>query len=142
MLTEYHFKIKHVKETDNAKADAFGKKKELQSNNKVLKALLKLKKNEKIWYNHPQLAKHIKHQKVYKNNKLKKLKKMDLNYKDYKGQKTQLKSIYVPKKTNKKICYRIPQRNNTKTQWSNSLSGKITNKVYHQRCMEHSKKSS
>ena len=56
MLTKYHFKIKHVKGLDNAKADALSKKEELQSNNKVLRALLKLKENEKIRYNHPQLA--------------------------------------------------------------------------------------
>jgi len=48
MLIEYYFKIKHVKESNNAKINAFSKKKELQSNNKVLKALLKLKK---IWEN-------------------------------------------------------------------------------------------
>jgi len=29
MLAEYHFKIKHVRGSDNAKADAFSKKKEL-----------------------------------------------------------------------------------------------------------------
>ena len=56
MLTEYHFKIEHVKRTDNTRADALNKKKELQNNNKVSKALLKLKKDRKIQYNHPQLA--------------------------------------------------------------------------------------
>ena len=35
MLTEYYFKIKHIKGSDNAKANAFNRKKELQSNNKV-----------------------------------------------------------------------------------------------------------
>ena len=48
MLTKYHFKIKHVKESDNTKADALRKKKELQNNNKMSGALLKLKKNGKI----------------------------------------------------------------------------------------------
>ena len=54
MLVEYHFKIKHVKGSDNAKTDTFNRKKELQNNNKMSRALLKQKK--KIWYNHPQLA--------------------------------------------------------------------------------------
>ena len=48
MLTEYHFKIKHIKKTDNARADALSKKKELQRNNKVSETLLKLKENMKI----------------------------------------------------------------------------------------------
>ena len=48
MLAEYHFEIKHIKGSDNAKADTLSKKKELQSSNKVLKALLKLKENGKI----------------------------------------------------------------------------------------------
>ena len=56
MFTEYYFKIKHVKGSDNAKTNAFNKKEELQSNNKISGALLKLKKNGKIWYNHPQLT--------------------------------------------------------------------------------------
>ena len=40
MLIEYYFKIKHVKGSDNAKADIFNKKKP-QNNNKVSRALLK-----------------------------------------------------------------------------------------------------
>ena len=56
MLAEYHFEIEHVKGSDNARADALSRKKELQRNNKVLGALLKLKEDRKIWYNHPQLA--------------------------------------------------------------------------------------
>ena len=44
MLTEYYFKIKHVKKSDNAKADTLSRKEELQSNNKMSGALLKLKK--------------------------------------------------------------------------------------------------
>jgi len=62
MLIKYYFKIKHVKGLDNTKANILSRKKELQSNNKVLKALLKLKENGKIWYNHSQLLKYIKHQ--------------------------------------------------------------------------------
>ena len=56
MLAEYHFKIEHVKGLDNAKADALSRKKKLQSNDKMSGALLKLKENGKIQYNHPQLA--------------------------------------------------------------------------------------
>ena len=48
MLTEYHFKIKHVKRLNNAKADALSRKEELQRNNKILGTLLKLKENRKI----------------------------------------------------------------------------------------------
>ena len=48
MLIEYHLKIKHVKGLDNTKINALSRKKELQNNNKVLKALLKLKENRKI----------------------------------------------------------------------------------------------
>jgi len=56
MLTEYHFKIKYIKRSDNAKADAFSRKKELQRSNKVSGALFKENSNGKIWYNHPQLS--------------------------------------------------------------------------------------
>jgi len=48
MLTEYHFKIKHVKGSDNAKADILSRKKELQRNNKVSGALFKENSNGKI----------------------------------------------------------------------------------------------
>jgi len=44
IFAEYHFEIKHVKGLDNARADALNRKKELQENDKVLGALLKLKK--------------------------------------------------------------------------------------------------
>ena len=47
-LIKYYFKIKHVKGLNNAKANALSRKKELQGNNKVLRALLKLKENGKI----------------------------------------------------------------------------------------------
>ena len=56
MLVKYHFKIKHVKGSNNVKIDALNKKKKLQSNDKVSGALLKLKKNGKFWYNYSQLA--------------------------------------------------------------------------------------
>jgi len=57
MLTEYHFKIKHIKGSDNTRADALSKKKELQRDNKVSETLFKESSNKKIWYNHPQLLK-------------------------------------------------------------------------------------
>jgi len=56
MLAEYHFEIKHVKRSDNAKTDALSRKEELQGNNKVSRALLKSNKDGKIRYNHPQLS--------------------------------------------------------------------------------------
>jgi len=48
MLAEYYFKIEHVKGSDNAKTDALSRKKELQRNNKVLRALFKKNSNGKI----------------------------------------------------------------------------------------------
>ena len=55
MLAEYHFKIEHVKGSDNARANALSRKEELQRNNKVSGALFKKSSNGKIQYNHPQL---------------------------------------------------------------------------------------
>jgi len=60
ILTEYHFKIEHVKGSDNAKTDALSRKKELQESNKVSGALFKEDSNGKIRYNHPQLSKIYK----------------------------------------------------------------------------------
>jgi len=57
ILIKYHFKIEHVKESDNAKADTLSRKKELQRNNKVSGTLFKESSNERIKYNHPQLLK-------------------------------------------------------------------------------------
>jgi len=57
ILAEYHFKIEHVKRSDNARADALSRKEELQKNNKMSGALLKSDKDGKIRYNHPQLLK-------------------------------------------------------------------------------------
>jgi len=53
MLAEYHFEIKHVKESDNAKTYTFSRKEELQENNKVLETLFKKDNNKRIKYNHP-----------------------------------------------------------------------------------------
>jgi len=55
MLAEYYFKIKHVKELNNVKADTLSRKKKLQKNNKMLGTLFK-KNNGKIRYNHLQLS--------------------------------------------------------------------------------------
>ena len=57
MLAEYHFKIEHVKKSDNARTDTLSRKKELQKNNKMSGTLFKKNSNRKIWYNHPQLLK-------------------------------------------------------------------------------------
>ena len=57
MLAEYHFKIEHVKGSDNARADTLSRKKELQKNNKMSGTLFKKNSNGKIRYNHPQLLK-------------------------------------------------------------------------------------
>jgi len=56
ILAEYHFKIKHVKGSDNARADALSRKKELQKNDKMSGTLFKESSNGKIQYNHPQLS--------------------------------------------------------------------------------------
>jgi len=40
MLIEYYFEIQHTKGTDNIRADALGRKAKLQSNKKLLGALL------------------------------------------------------------------------------------------------------
>jgi len=40
MLTEYYFKIQYIKGTDNTRADALSRKAKLQSNKKLLGALL------------------------------------------------------------------------------------------------------
>ena len=56
MLLEYYFEIKHIKGTDNAKADVLSWKVELQGLEKPLRAMLKLYKDGKIRYNHLKLA--------------------------------------------------------------------------------------
>jgi len=60
MLAEYYFEIKHVKGSDNARADTLSKKKKLQRSNKVSGALFKEDNNRKIRYNHPHLLKIYK----------------------------------------------------------------------------------
>ena len=48
ILIKYYFEIEHVKGLNNTKVDTLSRKEKLQSNNKVLGALLKLKKDGKI----------------------------------------------------------------------------------------------
>jgi len=55
MLTEYHFKIEHVKGLNNARADALSRKEELQGNDKMSGTLFKESDDSRIRYNHPQL---------------------------------------------------------------------------------------
>jgi len=95
MLAEYYFKIKHVKESDNAKADALSRKKELQRNNKVSGALFKESSNGKIRYNHPQLSETHKALESLWEQWIKKVQETDPDYKDYKGREMQLETIYV-----------------------------------------------
>jgi hypothetical protein len=52
ILMEYYFKIEHVKETDNVRADVLSKKAELQSKEKLLGTILRMNKNGKIRYNY------------------------------------------------------------------------------------------
>jgi hypothetical protein len=52
ILAKYYFKIKHIKGTDNIRADILSKKAELQSKEKLLGAILCINKNGKIRYNY------------------------------------------------------------------------------------------
>ena len=56
MLAEYYFKIKHIKGINNVRVDALSRKAELQDNQKVKRAILKIDKNSKIRYNYLQLT--------------------------------------------------------------------------------------
>ena len=56
MLIKYYFEIKHVKGSDNVRANALNRKKKLQKNDKVSGTLFKKDENGKIRYNHPQLS--------------------------------------------------------------------------------------
>ena len=55
MLVEYYFEIEYIKGTDNARADIFSKKAELQSSIKLLDAILRINKDGKIRYNYLKL---------------------------------------------------------------------------------------
>ena len=52
MLAEYHFKIKYIKGTDNARVDILSKKAELQGKEKVKGVILKMDEDGKIRYNY------------------------------------------------------------------------------------------
>ena len=56
MLVKYYFEIKYVKGTDNIRADILSKKIELQGSEKLLDAILRMDKDNKIKYNYPKLA--------------------------------------------------------------------------------------
>ena len=56
ILAEYYFEIKYVKGTDNIRVDILSKKVELQSSEKLLDAILRIDKDNKIKYNYPKLA--------------------------------------------------------------------------------------
>ena len=65
MLTKYHFKIKHVKGINNARADALSRKAELQGSKKLLDAILRIKEDNKIRYNYLKLVIVYKVLKLY-----------------------------------------------------------------------------
>jgi len=52
MLAEYYFKIKYIKGTDNARADALSKKVELQGKEKIKGAILRMDNDGRIRYNY------------------------------------------------------------------------------------------
>ena len=56
MLTEYYFKIKHIKGINNIRVNILSKKAELQGREKPLDTILRLNKDRKIRYNYPQLV--------------------------------------------------------------------------------------
>jgi len=98
MLAEYHFKIKHVKGSDNTKTDALSRKKELQKSNKMSGALFKESSNKKIRYNHLQLSGTHKALKNSWEQQIKKAQKTNPDYKDYKDREMQLEATYIPSK--------------------------------------------
>ena len=56
MLTEYYFEIQYTKGTENARADTLNRKAELQSNKKLLGALLRKDQDGLIRYNYLKIA--------------------------------------------------------------------------------------
>jgi len=52
MLVEYHFKIKYIKGTDNARVDTLSRKAELQGKEKIKGVILRMDNNGRIKYNH------------------------------------------------------------------------------------------
>ena len=55
MLIEYYFEIQYTKDTKNAKVDALSRKAKLQSNKKLLGAILYKDKDGLIRYNYPKI---------------------------------------------------------------------------------------
>jgi len=56
MLIEYYFEIQYTKGTDNARADALSRKAKLQSNKKLLGALLQKDQDGLIRYNYLKIV--------------------------------------------------------------------------------------
>ena len=56
MLTEYYFKIKYMKGTDNARVNALSRKAKLQGKKRIKGVILRMDKDGKIRYNYLQLA--------------------------------------------------------------------------------------
>jgi len=56
MLIEYYFKIQYTKGIDNARIDTLSRKAEIQSNKKLLGALLQKDKDGLIRYNYPKIT--------------------------------------------------------------------------------------
>jgi len=52
MLAEYYFEIKYIKGIDNARADIFSRKVELQGKEKIKGVILRMDKDGKIRYNY------------------------------------------------------------------------------------------
>jgi len=65
MLIEYHFEIQYTKGTDNARADALSRKAKLQSDKKLLGALLQRDQDRLIRYNYPKIV-ATKESQIYK----------------------------------------------------------------------------
>ena len=56
ILVKYYFKIKYIKGINNAKADIFSRKVELQSSIKLLDAIVRINKDGKIRYNYLKIV--------------------------------------------------------------------------------------
>ena len=84
ILTEYYFKIKYIKGIDNARANILSKRVKLQGGEKPLNAILRLDKNRKIRYNHPQLIKTYKVLESSQEEQIKEAQEEDLKLEDYK----------------------------------------------------------
>ena len=83
MLIEYYYEIKYIKGIDNARADIFSKKAELQGGEKPLDVMLRLDKDGKIRYNYLQLAGTHKALKSLQEERIKEAQEEDPELKDY-----------------------------------------------------------